>query len=236
MREISLDTETTGLSFVNGDRIVEIGCVEIIDKEITGRDLHLYVNPGRELSVQATEISGLTYDFLKDYKKFAEIADEFLDFVGDSRLIIHNAPFDIGFLNFELQRAGKHSLNSCNVIDTLVMAKEKFPGSPSTLDALCRRFSVDSSERTKHGALIDAQLLAKVYLHMSVAIVQKSILGEMPQNSTLFSEDSTVHEQQVYAPRNFLPSKEELTAHANFLQKIKNPIWNLLNCDYEELR
>ena len=108
MREISLDTETTGLSFVNGDRIVEIGCVEIIDKEITGRDLHLYVNPGRELSVQATEISGLTYDFLKDYKKFAEIADEFLDFVGDSRLIIHNAPFDIGFLNFELQRAGKH--------------------------------------------------------------------------------------------------------------------------------
>ena len=234
MREISLDTETTGLSFVNGDRIVEIGCVEIIDKEITGRDLHLYVNPGRELSAQATEISGLTYDFLKDYKKFAEIADEFLDFVRDSRLIIHNAPFDIGFLNFELQQAGKHPINSLNVIDTLVMAKEKFPGSPATLDALCRRFSVDSSERTKHGALIDAQLLAKVYLHISVAIVQKSILGEMPRNPKLVLENSTVNERQVYAPRNFLPSKEELTAHANFLQKIKNPIWNLLHCDYEE--
>ena len=233
VREISLDTETTGLSFASGDRIVEIGCVEIIDKEITGRDLHLYVNPGRELSAQATEISGLTYEFLKDYKKFDEIADEFLDFMGDSRLIIHNAPFDLGFLNFELQQAGKRLLNTHDVIDTLVMAKEKFPGSPATLDALCRRFSVDSSARSKHGALIDAELLARVYLHMSVAIVQKSILGEMSTNSTVEEANSVVHEQQIYEPRNFFPSKEELTIHANFLQKIKNPIWNLIDYNHE---
>ncbi len=234
MREISLDTETTGLSFANGDRIVEIGCVEIVDKGITGRNLHLYVNPGRELSEQATEISGLTYDFLQSHKKFNEIADEFLDFIGDSRLVIHNAPFDIGFLNFELQLAGKYPLNSDNVVDTLVMAKEKFPGSPATLDALCRRFSVDSSARSKHGALIDAELLAKVYLHMSVAVVQKSILGEMSGISTTEPKDTAILEHQVYEPRKFVPSKEELTAHANFLQKIKNPIWNLIDCCHEK--
>lgn len=233
MREISLDTETTGLSFASGDRIVEIGCVEIIDKEITGRDLHLYVNPGRALSEQAAEISGLTYDFLKNYKKFNEIADEFLNFIGDSRLVIHNAPFDVGFLNFELLLAGKHPLNSDNVVDTLVMAKEKFPGSPATLDALCRRFSVDLSARSKHGALIDAELLAKVYLQMSVATVQKSILGIMSDNLTVALEDTAFQYQQTYEPRNFLPSEEELAAHANFLQKIKNPIWNLLDCCHE---
>ncbi len=233
MREISLDTETTGLSFASGDRIVEIGCVEIIDKEITGRDLHLYVNPGRALSEQAAEISGLTYDFLKNYKKFNEIADEFLNFIGDSRLVIHNAQFDVGFLNFELLLAGKHPLNSDNVVDTLVMAKEKFPGSPATLDALCRRFSVDLSARSKHGALIDAELLAKVYLQMSVATVQKSILGIMSDNLTVALEDTASQYQQTYEPRNFLPSEEELAAHANFLQKIKNPIWNLLDCCHE---
>lgn len=234
MREISLDTETTGLSFANGDRIVEIGCVEIIDKEITGRELHLYVNPDRELSAQAAEISGLTYDFLKNYKKFNEIADEFLDFIGNSRLVIHNAPFDLGFLNFELQLAEKPILHSHNVVDTLVMAKEKFPGSPATLDALCRRFSVDVSARSKHGALIDAELLAKVYLHMSVAIVQKSILGTMSDNSALALEETVGQCQQIYEPRNFFPSEEELTAHANFLQKLKNPIWNLMDHHHEK--
>ena len=140
MREISLDTETTGLSFTNGDRITEIGCVEIIDKKITGREFHLYINPERELSKQASEISGLTYAFLKDYRKFDEIADEFLDFIANARLVIHNAPFDVGFLNFELQLVGKNLIDPKNVVDTLVMAKEKFPGSPATLDALCRRF------------------------------------------------------------------------------------------------
>lgn len=233
MREISLDTETTGLSFVNGDRIVEIGCIEIIDKEITGRNLHLYINPERELSAQAAEISGLTYDFLKNHKKFDEIADEFLDFIEDSRLVIHNAPFDIGFLNFELQLAAKQEIDYNNVVDTLVMAKEKFPGSPATLDALCRRFSVDSSARIKHGALIDAELLAKVYLYMSVEVIQKNIFGEMINKSTIPLENAPV-QTQIYTPRSFPASENELIEHATFLQKIKNPIWNLLDCHYEK--
>lgn len=233
MREISLDTETTGLSFANGDRIVEIGCIEIIDKEITGRNLHLYINPEQELSAQATEISGLTYDFLKNYKTFDEIADEFLDFIEDSRLVIHNAPFDMGFLNFELQLARKQELVHNKVIDTLVMAKEKFPGSPATLDALCRRFSVDSSARTKHGALIDAELLAKVYLHMSVEVIQKNIFGEMINKSIAPPENASI-QAQIYTPRHFPASESELTEHATFLQKFKNPIWNLLDCYHEK--
>ena len=225
MREISLDTETTGLSFATGDRIVEIGCVEIIDKQITGQELHLYVNPERELSKQAAEISGLTYDFLKDYKKFEEISDEFLDFIADSRLVIHNAPFDVGFLNFELQRSGKKLIDSKNVIDTLAMAKEKFPGSPATLDALCRRFSVDASSRTKHGALIDADLLAKVYLHMSVEKLQKNLFGETFGDVASVTEVTDI-QVMVLEPRSFSPSNDELNAHLDFLKKLKNPIWS----------
>ena len=225
MREISLDTETTGLSFATGDRIVEIGCVEIIDKQITGQELHLYVNPERELSKQAAEISGLTYDFLKDYKKFEEISDEFLDFIADSRLVIHNAPFDVGFLNFELQRSGKKLIDSKNVIDTLAMAKEKFPGSPATLDALCRRFSVDASSRTKHGALIDADLLAKVYLHMSVEKWQKNLFEETSGDVASVTEVTDI-QVMVLEPRSFSPSNDELNAHLDFLKKLKNPIWS----------
>ena len=225
MREISLDTETTGLSFATGDRIVEIGCVEIIDKQITGQELHLYVNPERELSKQAAEISGLTYDFLKDYEKFDEIADKFLDFIADSRLVIHNAPFDVGFLNFELQRSGKKLIDSTNVIDTLAMAKEKFPGSPSTLDALCRRFLVDASSRTKHGALIDADLLAKVYLHMSVEKLQKNLFEETSGDVASVTEMTDV-QVVVLEPRSFSPSNDELNAHIDFLKKLQNPIWS----------
>ncbi len=225
MREISLDTETTGLSFANGDRITEIGCVEIVDKKITGREFHLYINPERELSAQASEISGLTYDFLRNYKKFDEIADEFLDFVNDSRLVIHNAPFDIGFLNFELQRAGKKLIEPRNVVDTLVMAKEKFPGSPATLDALCRRFSVDASARTKHGALIDADLLAKVYLHMSVEMLQRNLFGELTGMVETVAEVAAPR-VQVFVQRDFSPTQDEKDLHTEFLKKIKNPIWD----------
>ena len=234
MREISLDTETTGLSFATGDRIVEIGCIEIIDKQITGQELHLYVNPERELSKQAAEISGLTYDFLKDYKKFDEISDEFLDFIADSRLVIHNAPFDVGFLNFELQRCGKKLIDSRNVVDTLALAKEKFPGSPATLDALCRRFSVDASSRTKHGALIDADLLAKVYLHMSVEKLQKNLFGDASNDVASVSEATDV-QVTMLEPRVFSPSDDEINAHFDFLKKLKNPIWSkYINNEYEE--
>ena len=226
MREISLDTETTGLSFANGDKITEIGCVEIIDKKITGKSLHLYVNPEREVSEKAQEISGLTFDFLKKFKTFKEISNEFLNFVADSRLVIHNAPFDIGFLNYELGFSGSKLIDPKNVVDTLVLAKEKYPGSPSTLDALCRRFSVDASARIKHGALIDAELLAEVYLHMSVELFQKDIFG-MSQN---IDEETYVDEISFSSVeiRNFPATEDELCRHKAFLQKLKNPIWNRL--------
>lgn len=224
MREISLDTETTGLSFSNGDKITEIGCVEIIDKKITGKNLHLYINPEREVSEKAQEISGLTYDFLKKFKTFKNISDEFLSFVGDSRLIIHNAPFDIGFLNNELSLSGANLIDPKNVVDTLVLAKEKYPGSPSTLDALCRRFSVNASARTKHGALIDAELLAEVYLHMSVELFQKDIFG-MSQNADEDDEIGEISFSSIEI-RNFPATDDELDRHKIFLQKLKNPIWN----------
>lgn len=229
MREISLDTETTGLFFADGDRITEIGCVEIIDKKITGKNLHIYVNPERELSASATNISGLTHEFLKQFKKFEEIADEFLEFIGESRLVIHNAPFDIGFLNFELSKAGKKILDPQNVVDTLVLTREKFPGAQATLDALCRRFSIDASSRTKHGALIDAELLAEVYLHLSVEKLQKSIFGATDETTSAMSLDGFPeidNQKRTIALRHFPPSDEELANHSNFLSKIKNPIWD----------
>ena len=225
MREISLDTETTGLSFINGDKLTEIGAVEIIDKKITGKTFHLYINPERELSEGAAEISGLTREFLKQYKPFRDCYQEFLDFVQNDRLVIHNAPFDIGFLNYELEQIGAPKLNPNNVVDTLVMAKEKFPGSPSTLDALCRRFSVDTSRRTKHGALIDAELLAAVYLHMSVEVFQKTLFGA--EDITPTSNES-IYIRSNIEPRDFPISDSEKQEHMEFLKKLKNPIWNKL--------
>lgn len=225
MREISLDTETTGLSFANGDKLTEIGAVEIIDKKITGKTFHLYINPERELSDASVQITGLTYDFLKQYKPFKDCYQEFLDFIQNDRLIIHNAPFDMGFLNYELEQANASKLNPNNVVDTLVMAKEKFPGSPSTLDALCRRFSVNASGRTKHGALIDAELLAEVYLHMSVEVFQKVLFGSQ-DNKTISNE--SVYVRTNIEPRNFPISNSEKEEHLEFIKKLKNPIWNKL--------
>ena len=171
---------------------------------------------------------------MKDYKKFDEISDEFLDFIADSRLVIHNAPFDVGFLNFELQRCGKKLIDSRNVVDTLALAKEKFPGSPATLDALCRRFSVDASSRTKHGALIDADLLAKVYLHMSVEKLQKNLFGDASNDVASVSEATDV-QVTMLEPRVFSPSDDEINAHFDFLKKLKNPIWSkYINNEYEE--
>jgi DNA polymerase-3 subunit epsilon len=219
MREIVLDTETTGFSFADGDRITEIGCVELVDKSLTGRTFHTYVNPQRDVGESATEVSGLTYEFLKNYRVFEEVYEEFLEFIMDDRLVIHNAQFDVGFLNFELSRVGGRQINPKNVVDTLAMAREKYPGSPATLDALCRRFSIDATMRTKHGALIDAELLAGVYVSMSVEVVQRSIL--CPASPETLSEAR----QLITEVRNFQPSKEELEKHSEFLKKINNPIW-----------
>ena len=218
MREIVLDTETTGLSVNKGDKITEIGCVEIIDKVVTDRTFHAYINPEREVSVGAVEISGLTYDFLKKFPIFSEVADDFLNFIGNDRLVIHNAPFDVGFLNYELKLSEKNSLQN-EIIDTLVIAKKKYPGSPSTLDALCKRFKIDRSMRTKHGALIDAELLAHVYIAMSVAVKQNNLF-DMKNDDVVLS----IVRKNI-APRSFNLSDEELAAHKKLLENIKNPIW-----------
>lgn len=168
-RQIVLDTETTGLSCEGGDRILEIGCVELVDRKLTGNNLHLYVNPERDSHEDALRIHGLTTEFLSDKPKFAQIADDLIAYLKDAELIIHNAPFDVGFLNMELGRAKRPRLEDFvgTVTDTLVMAKEIYPGKRNSLDALCDRLEVDNSSRTLHGALLDAELLADVYINLT---------------------------------------------------------------------
>lgn len=225
MREIALDTETTGLSHALGDKITEIGCVEIIDKKITGNTFHVYINPEREVSQKAAEISGLTYDFLKKFKTFKDIHGDFRDFIRDDRLVIHNASFDIGFLNAEVKSIGFSDISRNNVIDTLVLAKQKYPGAQATLDALCRRFSIDNSSRTKHGALIDAKLLAEVYINMSVELFQKDIFStENAEENDIMDQ---IEDRLFIKSREFLLNEEEKQKHLEFLKKIKNPLWDV---------
>lgn len=169
MRQIILDTETTGLSADNGDRIIEIGCVELLHRKLTGNNKHFYVNPERDSHEDALKVHGISNEFLRDKPKFAQVADELLDYLQGAELIIHNAPFDIGFLNKELELLGRGPITAMvsNVIDSLQMAKELFPGKRNSLDALCDRLEVDNSGRTLHGALLDAELLADVYINMT---------------------------------------------------------------------
>ena len=169
MRQIFLDTETTGLYAEQGDRVIEIGCVELLNRKLTGNNLHYYLNPGRDSHEEALRIHGLTTAFLRDKPPFEAIVDDFLAYVQDAEIIIHNAAFDLGFLNMELKRVGKLPLRDyvAKVVDTLVMAKEMFPGKRNSLDALCDRLEVDNSGRTLHGALLDAELLADVYINMT---------------------------------------------------------------------
>ena len=169
MRQIVLDTETTGLSADNGDRIIEIGCVELLNRKLTGNNLHFYVNPERDSHEDALKVHGISNEFLRDKPKFAAIADQLLDYLRDAEVIIHNAPFDISFLNKEMERLGRPPITTIlsQVTDSLVMAKEMFPGKRNGLDALCDRLGVDNSGRTLHGALLDAELLADVYINMT---------------------------------------------------------------------
>jgi DNA polymerase-3 subunit epsilon len=220
VREIALDTETTGLSALDGDRIIEIGCVELVDKKRTGVTFHTYVNPQREVSRGATEVSGLTYEFLKQHETFDRIYQKFLDFVGHDRLVIHNAQFDMAFINAELATVAVAPLEHSRVVDTLTMAREKYPGSPSSLDALCRRFSIDLTARSKHGALIDAVLLAEVYVSMSVEVLQNGIfrLAEV-------ASCQIVATNRAFAHREYCPSDDELAVHEALLARIRKPIW-----------
>jgi DNA polymerase-3 subunit epsilon len=226
MREIVLDTETTGFDPLMGHRIVEIGCVEVINYIPTDNQLHLYINPERDMPPEAFAVHGLSEEFLRDKPVFAEICGQFLDFIGDSRLVIHNAEFDMRFINAELKRLGIPTLPMTRSLDTVGMVRRKFPGAPASLDALCRRFGIDNSNRTLHGALLDAQLLGEVYLELQGGRQPDLVLagnrGEVARNA----DGSVVKVERVRRePRPHAPTEAELEAHSVLLAKLKNPMW-----------
>ena len=214
MKEIVLDTETTGLSVRDGHRIVEIGCIELDNLIPTKNIFHFYLNPERKVSDKAFEVHGYSDEFLSTKQKFVEIADDFLDFIKDKKIIIHNAEFDIGHLNNELALIGKQKINNANVIDTLELARNKFPGSGISLDALCKRFRIDNSKREKHTALIDCELLAKVYINL---IDQKEPTLDLADNNN--SKLSSINDQSDYYKKVIFPTEKELLNHKEFLKK-----------------
>src|SRR5690606_39128020 len=220
MREVVLDTETTGLDPADGHRIIEIGCIELVNHVPTGRDFHRYVNPERPIDADALVVHGITDEMLADKPRFAEVVDDLLAFIGDSRLVIHNAEFALRFLNHELKLIGRPPL-ACVDADNLRLARRRFPEAPASLDALCRRFGVDLSERDKHGALIDCRLLAAVYLEL--------IGGRQPTLDVVVdlgaAGSTLVLERPHRPPRPHQPSPEELAAHAALLRDLKEPIW-----------
>lgn len=232
IREIIFDTETTGLSPEQGHRIVELGCVELINKVRTGKFFHKYINPERDMPIEAFKVHGLDDAFLSDKPKFIEVADEFLEFIGEDILVIHNASFDMGFINFELAKLKKAKIKQDRIIDTLAMAKKKFPGAKANLDALCNRFNIDKSKRDKHGALLDAELLAEVYIELlggkqgdlfAIESVPESKAADNPANN---KEKRPIFSKKKYRePRIFLPTEEEINAHREFIAKIKNNLW-----------
>lgn len=213
MREIVLDTETTGMDPADGDRLVEIGCVELENHLPTGRNFHVYINPERDVPAEAQAVHGLSTQFLSDKPTFGEVVGDFMDFIGnDSKIIIHNASFDMKFLNAELKMFGFPSLEWRRVIDTLDMARRKFPGSPASLDALCRRFGIDNSNRTLHGALLDSELLAEVYLELIGG--RQHGLGIAAAAQTVIETTDIVVQRTYREPRPHAPTDEETAAHA----------------------
>jgi len=222
MREIVLDTETTGFKPDEGHRLVEIGCVELINHVATGGKFHVYINPQRPVPPEASAVHGLTDEFLADKPLFTEVVGDFLDFIQDSPLVIHNAAFDMAFLNAELKWAGFPALKN-TAIDTLAMVRQRFPGSPATLDALCKRFGIDNSSRTFHGALLDAQLLGEVYLELMGGRQAGLALAGGPLGS---GSGPTIRIDRPYRePRPHAPLPEELAAHAEMVGKLKNAVW-----------
>ncbi|MBO7332627.1 MAG: DNA polymerase III subunit epsilon, partial [Alphaproteobacteria bacterium] len=213
MREIVFDTETTGLDPFSGDKLVEIGAVELIDQIPTGRKFHEYINPMRSMSEEVIKIHGLTEEFLSDKPTFEEICDDFLAFVGDdSVLVAHNATFDMKFINCELASVGREKISNDRVVDTLVIARKRFPGSSVNLDELCRRFHIDNSARTVHGALLDAELLADVYLELMGGREPDLVLGNNGKK-TVQNDEEKNKEKVFRAPREFPVSEIELEAH-----------------------
>ncbi|WP_417767154.1 DNA polymerase III subunit epsilon [Stappia sp.] len=231
MREIAFDTETTGLDPRNGDRLVEIGGVELVNHVPTGRTYHVYLNPERDVPIEAYNVHGLSAEFLADKPRFAEIAQEFLEFVGDAVLVIHNAAFDMGFINMELGRIGREPISPAQVIDTLAIARRKHPGSPASLDALCNRYGIDNSRRTKHGALLDSEILAEVYIELmggKQAGLALSVEPEHTQSGQADGQDRTQREPARPRPAA-LPKRltdAERTAHSEFVAGMgENALW-----------
>lgn len=221
-RKIILDVETTGLDYKSGDKIVEIGCVELIDLIPSGKTFQIYINPLRKMHKEAEEITGITNEFLKDKPIFSQIADEFLNFVDGGNLVIHNAPFDIGFLNNELGMCEKPLFNLEDTIDTYLMARRKFPGAPASLDALCKRFNVSLESRSVHGALIDCFLLAEVYINLMGG--KQSGLSFEPKE--IIKDVEIIRHHKYYEPRKYFLSEDEILEHKEMLKGISDPIWN----------
>ena len=222
MREIVLDTETTGLDPNAGDRIVEIACIELVNRMPTGNHYQVYVNPERDMPDGAFRIHGLSADFLSQHPIFADCVDGFLEFIEDSDFVIHNAEFDLKFLNSELKIAGLPTLENHGVTDTVRLARRKFPGAPANLDALCKKFGIDNSARTVHGALLDAELLAEVYLELMGGRQAGLGLGNEAKTETNESGPATRVNRE---PRSHHASDAETKAHATFVEGLKNPIW-----------
>ncbi len=229
MREIVLDTETTGLDPADGHRLVEIGCVELVNHLATGQTFHTYLNPERDVPVEAANVHGLTAEFLADKPVFAEVVADFLAFLGDAPLVIHNAEFDLKFLNAELKRLGFQALPSSRAVDTLTIARQRFPGAQATLDALCRRFGIDNSSRTKHGALLDSELLAEVYLELAGG--RQPGLGLGLAKTGAGARSTVAVRREPRAARPHAASPEELAAHEAFVAKLKNPLWRAAEAD-----
>ena len=226
MREIVLDTETTGLDVTEGHRLIEIGACEMINHVLTSKTFHVYINPEREIDIDAVNIHGISNEDLIEKPKFSEICDEFLDFIGNSVLIIHNADFDISFINNELYLSGKNLEIRNPIIDTLKLAKKKFPGSLVNLDSLCKRFDINLNSRKFHGALIDAVLLSDVYVELiggkqtSLTFDDKQIVGSSDKIASVFSE-----KVELIKDRNFVVTESELDKHKKFIETIDDTIW-----------
>ena len=220
-RELIFDTETTGFDPMTGDRLIEIGLVEMVDKVLTGEHYHQYVNPERDVPDSAVKVHGLTTDFLRDKPVFSDVMDAFLEYVGsDSVLVAHNADFDMRFINWELENAGRPIIHAKRFVDTLAIARTKFPGAANSLDALCKRFGVANTHRTLHGALLDAEILADVYIEL---------LGGRQAGLDLAVDagsGSVLREKKVRERRSFPVSDAERAAHAEFIKKLTDPIWS----------
>lgn len=225
LREIVFDTETTGLKPEDGDKLVEIGAVELVNHLPTGRTYHQYINPGRDVPEEVVKVHGLTEEFLKNYPKLSEVAPDFIDFVGDDGILVaHNASFDIHFINYEFKHLGFKTYPWKRVVDTLEIARNKFPGARNNLDALCRRFNIDNSARTKHGALLDAELLAEVYLELLGGA--EPTMSLTPEDDVKIRPEHKMENKEYREPRSFSLSEQELEAHETFLkEKLTDAVW-----------